>query len=803
MPRTSFADLLKTKQIVVPRIQRPYAQGRRDDKTVAIRKQLLEDIFLALGTGENLDFNLVYGNTVDDSIELLDGQQRLPTLELLDGQQRLTTLFLLHWYLWTRELPKDAAAAQTKTLENFRYETRTTTTSFCKSLAGFRPEYDETSTPSGLIRNCEWYRFAFECDSSVQGMLTMLDAIHEKYGQKRAPLHVNLDKLTFDIVQIGEFKSKEDLYIKMNARGLLLSPFENLKADLAGYLKEKNCGDDFITLLDSTWVNSFWEILESEYDAALYKFISRSLAVLYIVSYEDGSGNADHWKKDEVLERLYTAMESGSGDGRKYLGFEEYQRVLDQRDSPIGKLKFIFRFLTVQDNLCLVCEEFAPSWDKRDEIAYKQVLYKDMPHSVLVRFAAVILYICRIKECASNGECKMEPDAFRRWMRIAHNLSENVPTSNFEDAVSLVRKISTYSREIDPLKPESIYPGFVASSGVETSKYIREEREKAMAIINDPQWEEKLKAAEKHPFMRGDVHCLFSPDMSVETFAARFGKMVEFGLLDKDGVAPEFRSDGHLLQRAMLCEYTGWGELVNKTLFAENKPSTLKVNLKEEKMKNLLAELCDRASSPDDAREFLQKRIEEKAKQCPTITDVDDNFCRAVRVLRERSEPYDMLLSDNNAALYQLSFRRGSFCLARWRGKEGSRIVLDSDRADVSLGICKDYGYEFAVQHQQWQAEKYHFCTRDTLGLKKPFGNLELTLVFGKEHQIYLEVTGLDESCAECLDGAEWLDDRKILKVVCQTPHTSFDETDNALRKWLSETEEKLQELACRQSQSP
>ena len=36
---------------------------------------------------------------------------------------------------------------------------------------------------------------------------------------------------------MDQFKLTDDLYIKLNARGKVLSPFENFKADLIGFVK--------------------------------------------------------------------------------------------------------------------------------------------------------------------------------------------------------------------------------------------------------------------------------------------------------------------------------------------------------------------------------------------------------------------------------------------------------------------------------------------------------------------------------------------------------------------------------------
>lgn len=78
-------DVLLTS-IVIPKIQRDYAQGRSTLEAVRVRNKFLDALYDAVeGTPITLDF--VYGNIDKNGV-----------LTPLDGQQRLTTLFLLHWF---------------------------------------------------------------------------------------------------------------------------------------------------------------------------------------------------------------------------------------------------------------------------------------------------------------------------------------------------------------------------------------------------------------------------------------------------------------------------------------------------------------------------------------------------------------------------------------------------------------------------------------------------------------------------------------------------------------------------------
>ena len=84
-------EMVSLNRIVIPIIQRDYAQGREDDETRRIRERFLDSLYKAImGTPIKLDF--IYGDIDVDGV-----------MTPLDGQQRLTTLFLLHWYAAKKE----------------------------------------------------------------------------------------------------------------------------------------------------------------------------------------------------------------------------------------------------------------------------------------------------------------------------------------------------------------------------------------------------------------------------------------------------------------------------------------------------------------------------------------------------------------------------------------------------------------------------------------------------------------------------------------------------------------------------
>lgn len=213
-------ELLKEYKVEVPIVQRDYAQGRQDDHTKMVRDNLLKDMKSAiLGNTPPLDLNFVYGK--------VEGDKFIP----LDGQQRLTTLFLLHIYAFYDDNSK------TELLHRFTYETRKSSRDFLSKLIDNRNTIFESDLlPATEIEDSEWFVPAWKYDPTIQSVLVMLDAIKEAFSDVKNLAEKLISSgyapLTFKFLEMNDLGMEDSLYIKLNARGKPLTPFENLKAQL-------------------------------------------------------------------------------------------------------------------------------------------------------------------------------------------------------------------------------------------------------------------------------------------------------------------------------------------------------------------------------------------------------------------------------------------------------------------------------------------------------------------------------------------------------------------------------------------
>lgn len=214
----SFYELVEKYEVKIPILQRDYAQGRESNISIcenflkALKESVLQDKTI------NLDF--IYGN--------LDNDTFLP----LDGQQRLTTLFLLHWYAAEKEhITGDCR----KILKKFSYETRLSSRRFCESLLDNAIAIDSAENSIGeQILDSKWFYLSWKHDPTIRAMLRSIDMIHTVFKEVDDlwSALVNCKKIVFHLLILENFGLSDDLYIKMNARGRLLTPFENLKAEI-------------------------------------------------------------------------------------------------------------------------------------------------------------------------------------------------------------------------------------------------------------------------------------------------------------------------------------------------------------------------------------------------------------------------------------------------------------------------------------------------------------------------------------------------------------------------------------------
>ncbi len=257
--KISFWNLLKKYKILIPILQRDYAQGRIEHEP--IRNRFLETIYDSIKDNKELNLDFIYGSVKN------------ATLILIDGQQRITTIFLLHWYLANKENKIEDIKNE---LKKFTYETRISSREFIEklidkidNLGNLNNDNKKPTELSEYIKDQSWFLNYWEKDPTIKAMLIMLDSIHNKFKNINNNIFEKLIQdenslITFHFLELKKFELTDELYIKMNARGRLLTEFEHFKAKFIEFLRKKFDQEEtyekhFTRNIDGKWTDLFWK----------------------------------------------------------------------------------------------------------------------------------------------------------------------------------------------------------------------------------------------------------------------------------------------------------------------------------------------------------------------------------------------------------------------------------------------------------------------------------------------------------------------------------------------------------------
>ena len=263
MTKQSFWQLLNNYKIVIPIIQRDYAQGRKGKEH--IREKFLTQIESALCDDQSGELDFVYGTT------------KVGVFYPLDGQQRLTTLFLLHWYIGRHEAIENQ---KLEFLRRFTYQTRYSARAFCKNLVEYTPDFSFTLLSKDIVDQ-SWMPLEWKNDPTINAMLNMLDDIHAMF-KDTSGLWPMLEQgcISFYFLSIKDMGLTDELYIKMNSRGKPLTEFEHFKAEWENYIKlvDSSTAERISKKIDINWTDILWpyrgdnNIIDEEF-VRYYKYL--------------------------------------------------------------------------------------------------------------------------------------------------------------------------------------------------------------------------------------------------------------------------------------------------------------------------------------------------------------------------------------------------------------------------------------------------------------------------------------------------------------------------------------------------
>ncbi|RRO13579.1 GmrSD restriction endonuclease domain-containing protein [Flavobacteriaceae bacterium 14752] len=538
---TNFWGLISENRIEIPIIQRGYAQGRDDDKVKALRENFVKDLVDAISpcSPKTIHLGFIYGkiqgkekqkekernkraiqnilnavegyakhlelkieSKIDQNINSDQIYDNLPVFIPLDGQQRLTTLFLLHWYL-CQFLDEEQRVHAVSVLKRFSYKTRKSSAYFCNELCNsknsIKLSLDEKTPISTNFKNSKWFLKKWLLDSTVKGMLVMLDEIQLKLKDvDMLECWENLiteNNIAFDFLDLNELNQTDELYVKMNARGVQLTEFEHFKAWLQKYVSEKNIrilDQNWKTKLDKDWLDLFWKNKGSNFsvDETIYNAFKQ----ISILDYLSSNKNA----KDQKLQNWVKDIRN-----KEYVSFKKFE---DKNFFNENSLNFLFNSITkLSDSELmgkydiwladLTCEPFIDQNQKLKSFFVENTTEIDYPETVF--FYSFLIFI--------NSSKNITETRFKQWVRISRNLIFNTYIQNPENFINALNSTKNF---FNKSKDENVYD-YLMKEGVSISffnqRMIKQEIQKIRLINDDEKWNDLIWNYENHTYFKGDI----------------------------------------------------------------------------------------------------------------------------------------------------------------------------------------------------------------------------------------------------------------------------------------------------------
>ena len=487
-------EIIKLKRIIIPSIQRDYAQGRPDPDATRVRERFLHSLYIAVTeTPTTLDF--IYGDIDTNGI-----------MTPLDGQQRLTTLFLLHWYAAKKAgLPKE----NYEFLKNFSYETRYSARYFCAELVDHTPSFNKRL--SDEIIDQAWFPLDWQKDPTISSMLIMLDAINEKFRDVDTIWDALKNKaIKFYFLPIRDMGLTDELYIKMNSRGKPLTLFEHFKAELERELRiiDEVMAARIMNKIDLKWTDLLWAYRDSnagngDDNIIDDEFLRYFKFVCDIICYEEGNSPQDRSNDEFALLETYFSHKNHAESKQNALTLEKYFDCwcdINGFDSPTDFLNSFMASshengkITVDNNIDIFKDCLTSYSDRSGRLRL-------FPLNRIILLYGITCYL--------QNQDNINMDDFIRRLRIVNNLIQNS-----EDEVSDRsgnNRIPAILKQVKAIICNGMIDDIENNFNV---NQLTEEKEKAEYLIEHPNDAPALFELEDHPMLKGQISIIGIENLS-------------------------------------------------------------------------------------------------------------------------------------------------------------------------------------------------------------------------------------------------------------------------------------------------
>lgn len=526
----TFLELLsRYGKIEIPRIQRNYAQGRENESIV--RNSFLNDLVTVLNSDDaDICLDFIYGSVLNyEDIKKEKKKKFIP----VDGQQRLTTLYLLYWYV-NNCFAKEKNKKINEELKKFTYEIRDSSKSFCSNLIekGLNKITNKNKI-SEKIKTQVWYLLDWNMDPTIKAMLIMLDEIEQRLNDSKIKREniinntIENEKIYFYSIEINDFGSADEIYIKMNSRGKELTLFENFKSKLEKYI-EKVYDKEYLNMynsrIDNKWLNYFWKKLKkmknNDVEENEIENIDDWLINIYMTIFENQYAVTLLEKDDDTIENEIKYFDNFiTYQGKREIDFDNLVDMGKINKDCIKQSQLLFEYFSNKDennDLNIV--------NQND--MYEKIMNINKSRSNDLRPEKVELFaVCKFLQYKNKEELESyEKLELSKILYFVRNIVENMymdsakrycmMISNINNILNFVFKengIEQYLKKISQYNHDDINELFNKNGEFdrEFTYLLRGEITKAKNIGQNEEWKREILKIDKNTYFKGNTQFLF------------------------------------------------------------------------------------------------------------------------------------------------------------------------------------------------------------------------------------------------------------------------------------------------------
>ena len=454
-------------------------------------------------------------------------------------------------------------------LSRFTYEDRINAKRFCQALTCEDSRWNITQDPNPDILCQDWFVDYWKEDETVASMIRMLSTIHEEWNKHQDTITTEdvleaIDsKIRFEL-KIDAFG--DDIYMKMNARGLQLTQWENFK----GKFSEDLCED-----IKETWDNEMEELSNLYFTCSSeqHELPDNAFFALYarIMAYEARKSGVDCGNSLKYLAAYTHNHNTWSQIELPFVPYSDFSGIANNESIASTVAATCVKMIkTVLDNF----KEIAPYFG--DNKLFDTFFHPQNGNELDFTLCCYEYFKNFVNEDVDSTN-------FLKALRLMWNILENVD-KQYEEPDNRVKLVKKF---ID-LKNQTLYsPQIKEKIGSNAPEQAKEEAEKAVQMHRNDQsmpsdwnedklgpwrdWNDAIEKAENWAFFHGSIRFLYrnsNGENTWENFATKLSNCMD--LFTKDGLSEEKKVKAN---QVLISHCKEWDDIRREPVFDTKKES--------------------------------------------------------------------------------------------------------------------------------------------------------------------------------------------------------------------------------------